>query len=63
MNRNQLIEPRGFVFSAVVMIYSLYLFYSDTQLFTGSFAAAILAGLVAWLVYIGIRFVIITIRS
>jgi hypothetical protein len=63
MYRNKLIEPIGFIIALATFLFSLILFYSNTGMFWGSFAAALLAAGLFWISYVILRLVVLTFRS
>lgn len=63
MFRGKLFEPTGFIIAAATLLFSLILFYNDTNAFLGSLAAAILAAALIWMTYLILRFVWIAFRS
>lgn len=63
MLRNKLFEPTGFIIAAASFLFSLILFYNNTNVFLGSFFAALMAAALIWGTYLILRFVLITFRS
>ncbi|MEI8124251.1 MAG: hypothetical protein WCG42_00670 [Parachlamydiaceae bacterium] len=62
MFQNRIIEPFGFIFAAATFLFSLYLFYTDTSTFWGSFAAALMAAGLLWMMYVILRIVFLTFK-
>jgi len=63
MFRDKLFEPTGVVIAAATLIFSLILFYNDTNIFLGSLFAAVLASALTWATYVILRLVLLTFRS
>lgn len=63
MQTEHLLDKNGFIFAALVLIFSFLLFLSDTNKLMGSFAAALLAAALAWLSYVVIRWLIMALRK
>lgn len=63
MFKKKLFEPTGFLIAAATLLFSLILFYNDTDAFFGSLAAALLAAALIWLSYLVLRLVLIAFRS
>ena len=62
MERN-LVDKWSFVFAAVVLVLGILIFFNDTNEFLGSLGAAILAAALAWISYILVRLVVLTIKN
>lgn len=62
MFRDKLFEPTGVVIAAATLIFSLILFYNDTNVFFGSLAAAVLAAGLTWATYVILRLVLLAFR-
>lgn len=55
MEKNKIIEPKGFILAGCVLIISVILFYKDNGQLLGSIAAALIAAGLVWVSYIFIR--------
>lgn len=62
MFRDNIIEPIGFIVAGATFLFSLILFYSDTKVFWGSFAAALIAAGLFWATYVLLRVFFLAIR-
>lgn len=63
MNGLNLVDKYSFIFAAIIMVFALLLFFSQTNELMGSFAAAILAAGLAWIAYVLMRWLILSFRS
>lgn len=63
MFRGKLFEPTGFIIAVATLIFSLILFYNETEAFLGSLAAALMAAGLFWITYLILRFVWITFKT
>lgn len=63
MYKSTIIEPIGFILAGITLVFSLFLFYSDTTQFMGSLMAALLAAALVWVTYIILRWVLLAIRK
>ena len=63
MFKNKLFEPTGFIIAAATLLFSLILFYNDTNAFLGSFAAALMAAGLTWATNIILRLVFLAFRN
>jgi len=63
MFRNNIIEPIGFIVTAVTLLFSFILFYSDNGQFLGSVYAALIAAGLAWVSYIMLRWMWLAMRE
>lgn len=63
MFKDKIIEPTGFIVAIATAIFSLILFYSQTQMFFGSVMAALIASALCWVTYIILRWVILAFRE
>lgn len=59
----KLFEPTGYILAGASFLFSLILFYNDTDAFLGSVAAALLAAGLFWISYIILRFFILAFKS
>lgn len=62
MFRDKLFEPTGVIIAAATLIFSLILFYNDTNIFLGSLFAALLASGLTWMTYVILRLVLLAFR-
>ena len=62
MDRHKIIEPIGVIIAAATFIFSWVLFYIDTEIFLGSFAAAVLAASLTWISYVLLRLLVLALR-
>ena len=63
MLREKLFEANGYILAAASFFFSLILFYNDTGMFLGSFAAALMAAGLFWGTYLIMRFVYLVFKS
>lgn len=60
MEENKIIDRTGVIIGIVTLIFSFFLFISQSQMFIGSLFAAILSAGLAWLTYIVVRLLVLT---
>jgi len=63
MYRDKIIEPIGFFVALAALLFSFFLFYSDTGVFLGSFGVALMAAGLAWITYIILRWILLATRE
>lgn len=63
MYRAKLFEPTGFILTAATFLFSMILFYNNTDVFLGSIIAALMAAGLFWISYIILRFVLLAFRN
>jgi hypothetical protein len=61
--KGRIIEPKGFILTAITGLFSLLLFYSQTRAFWGSLMAALMAAGLAWMTYLMLRLLLLTFRE
>lgn len=62
MFQEKIFEPIGYIIGAATFLFSLFLFYSDTSVFWGSFAAALIAAGLIWVSYVILRIFFLALR-
>lgn len=62
MNGIKLIDKYSFCFAGVVLLFGWFLFFTQTDEFVSSFAAAVLAAGLAWIAYVLTRWLILALK-
>lgn len=57
-----IIDQKGYLFSSIFFLFSLFLFYQDSQDFWNSLVASLLAAGLFWLSYIFFRLIYLTFK-
>lgn len=63
MFSDKIFEPTGVIVALATLIFSLILFYNDTNVFLGSLMAALLAAALVWMTYVILRLVVLAFRK
>lgn len=62
MENPKLVDLFSYAFAVLILILGFFLFYSQTNEFTGSLGAAVLAAALAWVSYILMRWLILSLK-
>ncbi|CCB86317.1 MULTISPECIES: hypothetical protein [Parachlamydia] len=62
MDDSPLINQTSYIFAGIMLIFSFYLFYNDTQLFWKSLFAALLAAFLFWFSYVLVRWLFLALK-
>lgn len=63
MNGINLVDKYSFIFAAATFLFAALLFFSQTSELIGSIAAAILAAGLAWVAYVLMRWLVLSLIS
>jgi hypothetical protein len=63
MGQGKFFDKLGFVIASATLLASLYIFYTTTGEFTGSFVAALMTACLIWATYIIIKWLFLANRS
>lgn len=63
MEKKEIVNQTSYIFAAIMLVFSFFLFYNDTHLLWKSFFAAILAAGLFWISYVLVRWLILALRK
>jgi hypothetical protein len=63
MGEGKFFDKTGSVIASATLLVSLYVFYTDTGKFSGSFVAAVMTACLVWITYIILKWLLLANRS